>query len=69
MKFNIHNHNFINETQKSIVQSSLFSIPDHDFNLRFIYQPGKEYDALKDPHANYYFVSNAAKERLKDLKK
>ena len=37
------------------------------FDLRS--SPAPTYNALADPHANYYFVSSAAKQRLKDLKR
>jgi hypothetical protein len=39
------------------------------FDLRLTPSFEREYNALMDPHANYYFVSTAAKQRLKDLKR
>lgn len=39
------------------------------FDLRPSAALDHEYNALTDPHANYYFVSFAAKQRLKELKR
>jgi hypothetical protein len=39
------------------------------FDLRLTPNCDHHYNALSDPHANYYFVSSAAKQRLKDLKR
>jgi len=39
------------------------------FDLHYNLDPKeREYSALNDPHASYFFASKVAKERLKNLK-
>jgi uncharacterized Zn-finger protein len=66
-----YNHKFIYaaKNQQAGVFLTPFSMQQEHFDLRLTPSSEREYNALNDPHANYYFVSSAAKQRLKDLKR
>lgn len=49
--------------------SSKARIKREDFITQWnVHQKETEYNPLEDPHANYYFITKAAKQRLRDLK-
>ena len=49
--------------------SSKARIQREDFITQWnVHLKETEYNPLEDPHANYYFITKAAKQRLKDLK-